>query len=380
MSTPPWRPIERFPDHFFDDLPVAAQTAFANLQTAAKARELSRSVADISGSFNRKKVKSSTYWYYQTKDPDGNMRQVYLGKEGPEILSLIENRDNPSRVESAAHLARLSASAVALGAPSITPKHGRVIRKIAEHGFFRAGGVLAGTHAFLAYQNHLGVQWGDAYLTMDLDFAHPGKNVTVAFPNLIKVDVRTALESLKMGFLPVHGQARFRKEDEPDFDVDFLTTMTRKGDAPIQNDRLGVMLQPLKFMELAFEQSFQTVLLLNDGPLVVTVPRPEFFALHKIIVSVERKTIDPTKARKDAIQSAALMTFFLDRNPLPLLDAYVDVISRGRGWRQRVAEGIAAIDKQAPDLKLQDRIDTAMAELQRDEDDTSDQGSAPKPG
>lgn len=369
--------LSGFPTDFFCSLSAAAQSAFDNLQGAAKSRELARSVADLSGSFNRKIIGGSTYWYYQQKDPDGKPSQVYLGRQSPEILQLIEIRKNPDRIASAAQLARLSAAAVELGSASIIPKHGKVIRKLAESGFFKAGGVLVGTHAFLAYQNYLGVKWGDANHTMDLDFAHPGRNIALALPNMVNVDVKTALESLQMGFLPVQGQARFRKSDEPDFDVDFLTSRRSDDDTPIPNKSLGVTLQPLKFMELAFEQSFQTVLLLSDGPLVVTVPRPQYFAFHKIIVSSERKTTDPTKARKDAIQSVAVINLFLERNPVPLIDAYKSVLNRGAGWKKRLLQGIKAVDLMAPSIQLASRLEEAVKRM--DEEDSTEDDDRPTP-
>jgi hypothetical protein len=356
----------QLPNKLYDELPVAAQTAFANLEKAAKERDFNRSVADIRGTLAKKTIKGSVYWYYQTKDPDGKTQQVYLGPDGPFIQDLIAARSDPKRIQSAAQLARLSASAVALGCANIAPKHGRVIRRIAEYGFFKAGGVLAGTHAFLAYQNLLGISWEVGQMTMDLDFAHPGKNVTIAFPHQIKVDMQSALTSLNMGFIPIHGQARFKKEDEPDFDVDFLTIRTRAGEAPIEVKSLGISLQPLKFMELAFEQAIQTVLLLNDGPVVVSVPNPAFFEFHKLIVSVERKTQDPLKANKDMAQAAALMEYYLDHNTTPLLDAYAHVIARGPGWKQRLSAGLKSLEKAVPHLHIRERLEAAKTALEAD--------------
>ena len=355
------------PEKLYDELSVAAQAAFSNLENAAKEREFQRSVADLRGSLTRKKIKGSLYWYYQTKDPDGKTQQVYLGPEGPLIHEFINARNDPTKIQSAAHLARLSASAVALGCANIAPKHGRVIKRIAEHGFFKAGGVLAGTHAFLAYQNLLGIRWHVGQMTMDLDFAHPGKNVTIAFPNQIKVDRHSALTSLNMGFIPVHGQARFKKADEPDFDVDFLTTRTRAGDSPIEVKSLGVSLQPLKFMELAFEQPVQTVLLLNSGPVVVSVPNPAFFEFHKLIVSVERRARNPLKSSKDMAQAAALLDYYLNHNTTLLLDAYAHVLSRGPGWKQRVNAGLKNLDAAARHLQIPGRLQAAISAHEIDE-------------
>lgn len=366
-----------FPKNPYVEMSAAAQTAFANVEGAAKLREMERTVADVSGSFNQKIVKGTTYWYYQTKDPDGKPRQTYLGPAGPLIDELMAKREEVRNNGGAAHLAMLAQSASALGCVKIIPKHGRVIRRIAEYGFYRAGGVLAGTHAFLAYQNMLGVRWGVGDITMDLDFAHPGKNVSIAFPNQIQVDVQTAIESLQMGFLPVHGQARFKKEDEPDFDVDFLTTKGRDGSEPVMVDNLGIALQPLKFMELAFERPEQTVLLLNDGPLVVTTPRPEYFSLHKLIVSEERKDSNVAKSNKDLAQSAALMVYFLDNNPRRLLDAYQDVLGRGPGWRKRLEAGLKSMTKLLPEQEIQERLLAALAAQQVEDERDSAQDARP---
>lgn len=195
----------------YAEMSTAAQTAFANLEQAAIEREIRRSVADISGNFVKKIVKNSTYWYYQTKDPDGKPQQVYLGPNSAFIQGL-QSKHAIHAAEGDAHLVRLTRGALALGCANLTPKHGRVIKRVAERGFFAVGGVLAGTHAFLAYQNMLGITWRVADTTMDMDFAHPGNKLTIAVPNQLKIDMQSALESLNMGFIPVHGQARFKKK------------------------------------------------------------------------------------------------------------------------------------------------------------------------
>ena len=53
----------------------------------------------------------------------------------------------------------LARSALALGCAPTQRKHLAVIARLNEFGFFRAGGVLVGTHAFLSYANQLGLRW-----------------------------------------------------------------------------------------------------------------------------------------------------------------------------------------------------------------------------
>ena len=131
--------------------------------------------------------------------------------------------------------------------------------------------MLVGTHAFLAYQNHFGVRWVGGDVTVDLDFAPPGKNISLALPSSIQADRPDAIESLKMGFLPVNEGTRYVKQDEQDFDLDFLTTRHRGRDAPVHVPQLKVTLQPLRFMEFSLQATMPLALPASTGPVVANV-------------------------------------------------------------------------------------------------------------
>ena len=47
-------------------------------------------------------------------------------------------------------------------------------------------------------------------MTLDLDFAHAGKNLSIAMQSDVRVDTRGALESLQMGFIPVVSQTTYK--------------------------------------------------------------------------------------------------------------------------------------------------------------------------
>ena len=63
----------------FTELSLNAQTAYAQLLETAVSAEHSRSVADLTGSFAAKTVRSRKYWYFQYTEPAGKLRQVYVG-------------------------------------------------------------------------------------------------------------------------------------------------------------------------------------------------------------------------------------------------------------------------------------------------------------
>ncbi len=330
----------------FTDLTAAAQTAFAGLSQATRQAELTRSIADAPGGFASKHIGGRVYWYYQTKSPEGVSRQFYVGPDDEPTRALIAQHRDPAARAARQHLARLCAAAIALGCYGVIPKHARVLARLADHGLFRAGGVLVGTHAFLAYQNHFGVRWVAGDTTVDPDFAHPGRNISLALPSNVQARVPDAIESLKMGFVPVNGGTRYVKSDEQDFDLDFLTARHRGGDAPVAAAQLGIMPQPLRFMEYSLEATLPLVLPASAGPILVNVPQPQRYALAKLLVHVERRRSAPTKARKDLEQAASLVDYFSRSDPAALLDAWDDLVGRGPVWRKQAGAGFAALAAQ----------------------------------
>ena len=340
----------------FTELSLAAQTAYAQLLEAALAAEHLRSVADLPGSFAAKTVRGSRYWYFQYTEPSGKLRQVFVGPDAAPVHALMVRKNQGSATATLGPLAR---SCAALGCSEILVRHLRVVQRLAEYGFFRAGGVLIGTHAFLAYANALGVRWGESSRTQDIDFAHAGKNLSIALPGNAQVRTHQAIDSLKMGFLPVTGLtssagATWLNPREPAFKLDFLTTLHRRGERSYEHPQLGVMLQPLKFMEFLLEKVQQAVLFAGERCAVVSVPQPGRYALHKILVYGEREGAFATKASKDLLQAGLLLSYLKEHRPSEVKQAWANLISRGPGWVRRARHGRAALDKAAPALKLRD--------------------------
>lgn len=75
--------------------------------------------------------------------------------------------------------------------------------------------------------------------------------------------------------------------------------------------RVNLTLQSLRFMELSLQDPMRATLRASSGPIVVNLPRPERYALHKLLVYGERPLAQRTKAREDVAHSAALMDYLL---------------------------------------------------------------------
>ena len=198
---------------------------------------------------------------------------------------------------------------------------------------------------------------------MNVDLAHAGKNISVALPADIEVDFRGALESLELGFLPItefHGRAgaTYLNPKNPELRVDFVTSATRAGQTSVHVPNLNVALEPLKFMEYSLEATTQAALFSGEGAVVVNIPSPARFAVHKLIVYGERRGSSRIKANKDLLQAAALIEVLSANRQGELRDAWADAVSRGPGWKKRAKQGLAALERLEPPVTGIDSLAT----------------------
>ncbi len=334
---------------FFTPLSTAAQTAYAALSSASRLEDV-RTIAELPGSFSKKLVKGREYWYYQTPDLTGKQMQIFLGAASQQLTELIAlHRAGEGK---SGHLRQLTRQAIAAGCQSIVPTHAKIIERLGDAGFFRAGGILVGTHVYMAYQNYLGVRWQSAAQTLDLDFAHAGRNVSVAIPSDVTMDMGSEIEALKLGFVPVKSLTTYVKADERDLQIDFVTCLHRGGDTPVLIKALNATMQPLKFMEFSMEAPIQITLLAQRGPVTVNAPPPERYALHKLLVHGERPQNMRVKAAKDLAQAASLIDYLAKNDAELLTETWDRLLAQGPGWRSRATAGLEALQEHYPGLNV----------------------------
>lgn len=339
----------------YTELPLSAQTAYAELAERTHAFEVDNALAGLSGDFHTLKRKGRLYWYFSYREAGvERSRVVYIGPDTDQVRALVD-RFRSQRAPKA--LAPQALAAINLGCAAAAPKHFRIIKRLAEYGLFRAGAVLVGTHAFLALGNVLGVRWSGSASTLDVDLAHAGRNVSVALPGTLEVNVHGALQSLEMGLLPIteldgNIGSQYRNPADGELRVDFLTSKTRSG-KPVVIPELNVALEPLKFMEFSLEGTIQGCLFGRIGACMVNLPAPERYAVHKLIIYGERPSAQRTKATKDLLQAAALASYYANTGQARIFNrSWRDALTRGRGWRARAREGRAALLKLAPDADV----------------------------
>lgn len=144
---------------FATDLSLGAQTSYAELLDMARSVEGTR-FGTLRGSFHRRQIKGKTYLYFNFRDIDGSGRSVYVGPESARAQRLIDEFGQDGvRQQSRTALSQRAQACIALGCDSMPTKHFRAVQKLAGWGFFRQGGVLVGTQAFVMVGNMLGLRW-----------------------------------------------------------------------------------------------------------------------------------------------------------------------------------------------------------------------------
>jgi hypothetical protein len=161
----------------------------------------------------------------------------------------------------------------------------------------------------------------------------------------IEADLPATLESLNMGFLPVPGLDSRKAETSfkvrgKTLRVDLLTPARgRRDGAPVRIPRLKASAQPLEFLDYLLETPVATPII-NGGATMVKVPDPARFALHKLIVSVDRSIATQSKAGKDRQQAAEIIEVLMQDRPGDIELAVESINRRSQGWRKKLRDGL----------------------------------------
>ena len=130
--------------------------------------------------------------------------------------------------------------------------------------------------------------------------------------------------------------------------VEFLTPAF--GDEGLRDlPALGVQAQALHYLNYLLADPIPAAIPYRSGVLV-QIPRPERFAIHKLIVADRRRADDRLKAAKDRAQAALLIAVLAKDRPEDLAEALEDARARGPRWRDRINASLAKLPESAAQL------------------------------
>lgn len=304
---------------------------------------LDEAASEFVGSIEERHRNGRTY-FYEWFRIGTQMKNRYLGKDSPDLRERLARAaelkaEAQERKKRMSRLMRVLRSEGMIGTDRET---GSLLLAFARAGVFRLGGTLIGTGAYALYQGELGVRFDSDELaqTGDIDFAS-FEWLSVALGDRVEEEPGDILRSMKFEAVPgvLDRQVWRWRQSSGEAMVEFLTpAFGEEGIKPLP--ALGVSAQALNYLNFLIAEPMHALALYRFGVLV-QIPRPERFAIHKLIVASRRHGgPDEAKARKDRAQAAFLMHILAEDRPDDLAEAYEHALSQGPRWRDRIAASL----------------------------------------
>ncbi|MER9584924.1 GSU2403 family nucleotidyltransferase fold protein [Mesorhizobium sp. M0276] len=318
------------------------------------------------GNFVRVPVKGRDYWYFEETRPKKTRK--YVGpSDDPEIAKRVETfQEIKEDLRSRRKLVSTLTREAGLTAPDRFT--GDVVEAMGAAGIFRLRGVLVGTVAFQTYAGHLGVRLPGASLqTGDADFAQHysiSSSVEDSLPPILEIlrEIDPTFREIPHRSDPGH-TTQF--ENATRYKVEFLTPNRGSDDFTDHASPMpalgGASAQPLRFLDFLIHEPIRTVMLHRSG-VPVTVPSPERYAVHKLIVASRRQSDanGVAKREKDVYQASLLVEALeATRRKDDLATVFSEAWGRGQHWREAMLKGLGLM----PPKKRQEVEDTVRKAL-----------------
>ncbi len=281
------------------------------------------------------------YWYDSFR-LGNTVRKTYLGEDKPELRARLMRHkalagERDSRRAARSRLIRILRAEGFLG---LDAGSGSLLNALARSGVFRLGGTIVGTHAFRLYEGVLGLRFSFDQMaqTGDIDIAS-FERLSLALQDSASPPLAEVFRDLSFSPVPSlsEGQTWRWQQSRSELLVEFLTSSFEADEAIRPLPALGVCAQSLHHLNYLIAEPIPAAAIYRSGVLV-QVPRPERFAIHKLIVA-DRRQGDSGRLRayKDRAQAAFLIEALAEHRPDELREAWNDANARGPKWRKRLA-------------------------------------------
>ncbi|MBO0906178.1 nucleotidyltransferase family protein [Jiella sonneratiae] len=314
---------------------------------------LDMEAGELRGTPTRVERSGKVYWYDSYR-VGTEVKKRYVGEDSPALSDRLARHAAiaAAAATSQAERARLIRILRAEGFMGLDAATGSLLAAMAKAGLFRLGGTIVGTNAFRLYEGELGVRYrlDDTARTDDLDIAS-FERLSLAIDDAAAPPLAEVLADFDFDPVPsLEGNATWRwRQTRGNALVEFLTpAFGEEGLKPLK--ALGVSARALNHLNYLIAEPIAAALAYRAGVLV-QIPRPERFAVHKLIVAARREGNDRIKAEKDRRQAAFLIDALAEDRPDDLGDAYRDALSRGPRWREHLAASLTRLPQAAARLE-----------------------------
>lgn len=293
-------------------------------------------LSDLQGTPRLKQIGAKSYWYDHYRLGAETVDR-YIGEDSPDLRHRLDTTRTPTETRS--ERARLMRILRAEGMLMTDIATGQIISAMARAGVFRLGGTLVGTQAFRCYEGELGVHLGfdQSAQTDDIDIAS-FERLSIALGDRVTDPLEQVFAGLDFEPLPTLEPGRtwrWRQTNRQTL-IEFLTPSFDETEGIRDLPALGVAAQGLHFLNYLIAQPIRVPLLYRSGALI-QIPRPERYAIHKLIVADRRRDgPDAMKSRKDRAQAKFLIDILAEERPDDLAEAWDTARASGPAWRKRL--------------------------------------------
>lgn len=130
--------------------------------------------------------------------------------------------------------------------------------------------------------------------------------------------------------------------------MDLVTPAHGTSDAPVHVPRFNAAAAPVRYLEYLLDEP-QPAAVVDGGGILVNVPSPARFAVHKLLALQDRSPAFHTKATKDVAQAAHVMDALEELRPGDVALAWRDASARGQRWRRALSKGRTLLARLHPE-------------------------------
>lgn len=208
----------------------------------------------------------------------------------------------------------------------------QVLHRLAGRGLLSQL-MLIGSWCLLSYEDYFrGASYHPDIRTRDLDLLIPRPLRLVR-----KTDLFALLEDL--GFvLDFKGEGGWITFQHPELILEFLVPERGGGtNQPVAVPALGINAQALRFLDLLLADPVQ----LRFQGVLVTVPHPATFALHKLIIAARRKN---DKGERDRAQAVQLLHTLVEAGETETIRQRLEGLPKR--WQTHIRKALVALHEE----------------------------------
>jgi len=194
--------------------------------------------------------------------------------------------------------------------------------------------ILVGSWCTLFYKKFFsGKKYTTSLTTRDMDLLIPDPKAVKA-----EVDVAELLKDLGfvVGFI---GSQGFIRLEHPQLIIEFLVPERGKGsNKPYSLPKLGLNAQPLRFLEFLSQNTIKS----KVGSVMLTLPHPANFALHKLLVMTRRPKTE--KQQKDKEAAVRILLALIDSHQSDTIKNAFSTMPKK--WQSKVSSRLTDITEE----------------------------------